>query len=56
MYEVDIRLDILNGDMKIFKGAIYENIVAQILTSKGLGLYYFKKGTGMEIGIIELKV
>lgn len=56
MYEDDIKLEILSGELGTFKGAIYENIVAQILVSKGFGLYYYKKKTGMEIDfIIEQK-
>jgi predicted AAA+ superfamily ATPase len=35
--------DILNDNLKIYKGAIFENLVADILTKKNIRLYYFQK-------------
>ena len=35
--------DIIDGNLGIYKGAIYENIIADILAKKGKKLYYFCK-------------
>ena len=34
--------NILNDDLKIYKGAIFENIIADSLTKLGKKLYYIK--------------
>ena len=41
--------DILDGNLGIYKGAIYENIIADIFGKAGKKLYYFEKSSGMEI-------
>lgn len=53
MLEKGTTNNILNGDLKIYKGAIYENIVADALTKLGKKLYYFSKSTGLEIDFIS---
>ena len=46
---------ILRGDFGTYKGAIYENIVADAFIKKGKGLYYYANANGLEIDfIIEL--
>lgn len=44
--------DIINGNLKIFKGAIFENIVADAFIKNGNNLYYFSKNSGLEIDFI----
>ena len=44
MLEPGSQADILKGNLGIYKGAIYENIIADILTKMGRKLYYYKKG------------
>ncbi len=44
--------EILNGDMGIYKGSVYENIVAESFIKNGQNLYYFSKPSGMEIDFI----
>lgn len=43
---------ILMGDMDIYKGAIYENIVADAFSKQGRKLYYFHKDSGLEIDFV----
>lgn len=48
----DTYNEILNGDMGIYKGAVYENIVAESFIKNGANLYYFSKASGLEIDFI----
>ncbi|MDR0596388.1 MAG: ATP-binding protein [Clostridiales Family XIII bacterium] len=41
--------DIIDGNLGIYKGAIYENIIAEIFTKRGKKLYYYEKGNKLEI-------
>ena len=50
------RVDILQGNLGGFKGAIYENLMADTLIKKGQSLYYFQKDSGLELDfLIRLK-
>ena len=44
--------DILSGNMGIYKGAIYENIVADIFAKNGKKLYYFAPSSTLEIDFV----
>ncbi len=44
--------EILNGDMGIYKGSVYENIVAESFIKNGQNLYYFSKPSGMEMDFV----
>ncbi len=44
--------DIMFGNMGIYKGVIYENIVADALIKNKIPLYYFAKDSGLEIDFI----
>ena len=46
------RVDILQGNLGGFKGAIYENLMADTLIKKGQRLYYFQKDSGMELDFL----
>lgn len=52
MLEKGTANNILNGDLKIYKGAIFENIIADSLTKLGKKLYYFSKTNGIEIDFV----
>ena len=41
--------DIIGGNLGIYKGAIFENIIADIFTKLGKKLYYFEKNNRLEI-------
>lgn len=41
--------EIMSGNLGIYKGAIYENIIAEVFTKLGKKLYYFEKNSTLEI-------
>ena len=44
--------EILSGNLNIYKGAIYENIIADAFSKLGRKLYYFHKDSGLEIDFV----
>ena len=44
--------EILSGNLGIYKGAIYENIVADAFSKMARNLYYYHKESGLEIDFI----
>ena len=44
--------DIMQGNLLGYKGAIFENLAADILTKMGRKLYYFQKEGGMELDFL----
>lgn len=52
MLEDGTQFDILQGRMDAYNGAIYENLVADILGKMGRKLYYFRKESGLEIDFL----
>lgn len=52
MLEKGTVKNILNGDLKIYKGAIFENIVADAFIKLGKKLYYYSKNSGVEIDFV----
>ena len=46
------RVDILQGNLGGYKGAIFENLMADTLTKKGQSLYYFLKDSGLELDFL----
>ena len=44
--------NILTGDMGIYKGAVYENIIADAFSKMGRKLYYYRRSNGTEIDFI----
>lgn len=49
MLEEGTAWSIVQGDMLSYKGAIYENLMADILGKMGRKLYYFHKDSGLEL-------
>ena len=50
------RADILQGNLNGFKGAIFENLMADTLYKKNQNLYYFQKESGLELDfLVRLK-
>lgn len=41
--------DIIDGELGIYKGAVYENIIADIFAKSGKKLYYFEKNSSVEM-------
>ncbi len=46
------RADILQGNLGTFKGAIFENIMADTLHKKNQNLYYYQKDSGLELDFL----
>ena len=44
--------DILSGNLETYKGAIFENVISDILSKNGVKLFYYHKDSGLEIDFI----
>ena len=54
MLEKGTASKILNDNLNIYKGAIYENIIADAFSKNGISLYYFHKESGLEIDFVSV--
>ena len=52
MLDDGTQFDVLQGNLHIYKGAIYENLVADIFTKMGRPLYYYHKEGGIELDFL----
>ena len=52
MLEEGTAWSILQGDLLAYKGAIYENLAADILCKMGRKLYYYQKEGGLELDFL----
>lgn len=52
MLEEGTQFDILQGNLYGYKGAIFENYIADIFTKMNRKLYYFHKESGLEIDFV----
>lgn len=52
MLEYGTQADVLKGNLLGYKGAIYENFMADILSKMGRKLYYFHKDSGLEVDFV----
>jgi len=52
MLEQGTAASILSGDLYGYKGAIFENLVADIFGKMGRKLYYYRKDSGLEINFV----
>ena len=52
MLEDGTQFDILNGNLFGYKGAIFENLIADIFSKMNRRLYYFKKDSGLELDFV----
>lgn len=48
----DITEEIIDGNLLIYKGAIYENIIAEMFSKNDRKLYYFNRNNSLEIDFI----
>ena len=46
------QIDILQGNLFAYKGAIFENLMADIFSKMGRKLYYYHKDSGLEIDFV----
>ena len=47
-----VQYDILQGNLYGYKGAIFENLIADIFVKMGRKLYYYHKDSGLEIDFV----
>lgn len=52
MLDYGTQSDILKGNLLGYKGAIFENLMADFLHKSGQKLYYFQKDSGLEIDFL----
>lgn len=52
MLEDGTQYDILTGNLLGYKGAIFENLIADIFSKMGRKLYYFRKDSGLEVDFV----
>ena len=52
MLEDGTQYDILQGNLYGYKGAIFENLIADIFGKMGRKLYYFHKNSGLEVDFV----
>ncbi|MDO4804510.1 MAG: ATP-binding protein [Lachnospiraceae bacterium] len=52
MLEEGTQYDVLQGNLHGYKGAIFENLAADMLIKMGRKLYYFHKDSGLEIDFV----
>ncbi|MBR3914567.1 MAG: DUF4143 domain-containing protein, partial [Bacteroidales bacterium] len=52
MLDYGTQVDILNGNLLGYKGAIFENLMADFLCKSGQKLYYFQKESGLELDFL----
>ncbi len=52
MLDDDVYANIMNGSLGIYKGAVYENIIADAFTKMGRSLYYYQRNNRLEIDFI----
>ncbi len=52
MLENGTQFDILQGNLYAYKGAIFENLIADIFSKMGRKLYYYHKDSGLEIDFV----
>ncbi|MGN0281405.1 MAG: ATP-binding protein [Prevotella sp.] len=52
MLERETAHDILNGNLYGYKGAIFENLIADIFGKMGRKLYYYRKDSGLEVDFV----
>jgi len=52
MLDYGTQVDILKGNLLGYKGAIFENLMADFLCKSGQKLYYFHKDSGLELDFL----
>lgn len=52
MLEDGTQFDVLQGNLARYKGAIFENLIADMFTKMGRKLYFFHKNSGLEVDFV----
>lgn len=51
-YQENLSNEIINGNLGVFKGGVFENIIAQALVYNGFDIYYYQKADNLEIDFV----
>jgi predicted AAA+ superfamily ATPase len=54
MYEENVQYDILKGNLGVFKGGVFENVIAQILSCNEMPIYYYRRDNRLEIDFVTI--
>ena len=54
MLDRGIYSEILSGNLHMYKGAVFENVISDILNKNGVKLYYYHKDSGLEIDFVSV--
>lgn len=52
MLEQGTQADILQGNLQGYKGAVFENVIADVFSKMGRKLYYYHKDSGLEVDFL----
>ena len=53
MLEKGTCAKIMSGDLYIYKGAIFENVISEILRNNSARLYYYHRDSGLEVDFVS---
>ena len=52
LYSENVSFEIINGNLGVFKGGVFENVIAKCLIDNGLDIYYYQKADRLEIDFV----
>ena len=52
LYSGNVSFEIINGNLGVFKGGVFENVIAKCLIDNGLDIYYYQKADRLEIDFV----
>lgn len=52
MYKENMANEIINGNIGVFKGGLFENVIAQTLINNDLEIFYYQKSDNVEVDFI----
>ena len=55
MLDEGTNVQIMEGNLGIYKGAVFENVIAQILHTNGHKLYFYNRNNSLEIDFLLSK-
>ena len=52
LYSENVSFEIINGNLGVFKGGVFENVIAKCLIDNGLDIYYYQKADRLEVEFV----
>lgn len=52
LYSENVSFEIINGNLGVFKGGVFENVIAKCLIDNGLDIYYYQKADRLEVDFV----